>query len=196
MSPCTTSAPDIQDHVSHDLPGSGHEAFQMPKRTIALQHPAGSLPGGPEYNVDSITRHCQAWQASYKQTQNNTLLHCTTQFSAVHTAPRHAPAGNPCEVYAPQAMEAISACLRRNRLGLCNAPLNTPVKTMGELVTPPTMYHTVQPFDPSSTPESKEGGSARRVLQTIDKENWALSTGKPLKQGIGVITTYMTFIEP
>ena len=89
-----------------------------------------------------------------------------------------APAGNPCEEHAPQAMDTISACLRRNRLGFGNDPLRTPVKSMGEVSTPPTMYHTVQPLGTSSSPDSKDGGSAKRVLQASDKENWALSTGE------------------
>ena len=108
------------------------------------------------------------------QTCHAALQHSASSFPI---APKHAPAGNPCEEHAPQSMDTISACLRRNRLGLGNDPLRTPVKGMGEVGTPPTMYHTVQPFGTSSSPDCKDGGSARRVLQTIDKENWALSTG-------------------
>ena len=89
-------------------------------------------------------------------------------------------------MYAPEAMDIITACLRRNRLGLSNTPLETPTKSMSGMGTPPTTYHTVQPFGLASSPESKEGGegpareggSTRRVLQTSGKENWALSTGK------------------
>ena len=89
-------------------------------------------------------------------------------------------------MYAPEAMDTITACLRRNRLGLLTTLQETPIKSMGGLGTPPTTYHTVQPFGSATSPESKEGdggparegGSNRRVLQTSDKENWALSTGK------------------
>ena len=93
---------------------------------------------------------------------------------------------------APEAMDSITACLRRNRLGLSNTPQQTPTKSMGGADTPPTTYHTVQAFGSATSPESKEGGwspareggSTRRVLQTSDKENWALSTGKlPLPKG-------------
>ena len=87
-------------------------------------------------------------------------------------------AGNPCEVDASQAVDTITTCLRRNRLGLCSSPMNTPSKSCGGFSTPPTTYHTVQPFCSATSPESKDGGSARRVLQTSDKENWAVTTGK------------------
>lgn len=49
---------------------------------------------------------------------------------------------------------------------------------MGEVHTPPTTYHTVQPFGSANSPESKDGGSARRVLQSSGKENWVVSTGR------------------
>lgn len=49
---------------------------------------------------------------------------------------------------------------------------------MGEFSTPPTTYHTVQPFGSANSPESKDGGSARRVLQSSGKENLVVSTGR------------------
>ena len=49
---------------------------------------------------------------------------------------------------------------------------------MGGFGTPPTIYHTVQPFGSANSPDSKDGGSARKVLHTSGKENWTLSTGK------------------
>lgn len=87
-------------------------------------------------------------------------------------------AGNPCETYAPQAVNLITSCLRRNRLGLSSASPNTPAKSMSGLGTPATTYHTVRPFGSANSPESRDTGSARRVLQTSGKENWALSTGR------------------
>lgn len=125
------------------------------------------------FKMCAVTCQCQAWQVSYMAQDPTAGL----SFSIADST-RHAAAGNPCEEHAPQAMDTIAACLRRNRLGLGNDPLRTPVKSMGEVGTPPTMYHTVQPLGPSSPPDSKEGGPARRVLHTLDKENWALSTGK------------------
>ncbi|KAA6418252.1 MAG: hypothetical protein FRX49_11761 [Trebouxia sp. A1-2] len=86
--------------------------------------------------------------------------------------------GNPCEAFAPHAIELITTCLRRNRLGLNNASPNTPTKSVGGFATPSTAYHTVQPFGSSNSPESKEGGSAKRVLQTSGKENWVVSTSR------------------
>ncbi|KAL0054269.1 hypothetical protein WJX82_006404 [Trebouxia sp. C0006] len=86
--------------------------------------------------------------------------------------------GNPCEALAPHAIELITTCLRRNRLGLNNASPNTPTKSMGGFATPPTAYHTVQPFGFANSPESKDGGSAKRVLQTSGKENWVVSTSR------------------
>ena len=107
---------------------------------------------------------------------------CVWRFFFESIAIFYAPVGNPCEASAPEAMDTITACLRRNRLGLSDTPLlETPTKVMGGLGTPPTTYHTVQPFGSATSPESKEGGSSRRVLQTSDKENWALSTGKLTK---------------
>ncbi|DBB04672.1 TPA: hypothetical protein ACH3X1_012730 [Trebouxia sp. C0004] len=49
---------------------------------------------------------------------------------------------------------------------------------MGGFATPPTAYHTVQPFTSLNSPESKDGGSAKRVLQTSGKENWVVSTSR------------------
>ncbi|KAL0025639.1 hypothetical protein WJX77_000256 [Trebouxia sp. C0004] len=86
--------------------------------------------------------------------------------------------GNPCEAFAPHAIELITTCLCRNRLGLNNASPNTPTKSMGGFATPPTAYHTVQPFTSLNSPESKDGGSAKRVLQTSGKENWVVSTSR------------------
>ena len=87
-------------------------------------------------------------------------------------------AGNPCEAFAPHAVELITTCLRRNRLGLNNASPNTPTKSMGGFATPPTTYHTVQPFGFSNSPEFKDGGSSKKVLQTSGKENWVVSTSR------------------
>ncbi len=87
-------------------------------------------------------------------------------------------AGNPCEAFAPHAIELVTTCLRRNRLGLNNASPTTPTKSMGGFVTPPTAYHTVQPFGSANSPESKDGGSAKRILQTSGKENWVVSTSR------------------
>ena len=109
--------------------------------------------------------------------------------------------GNPGEAEAPAAMDTINMCLHRNRLqpqGSTSYPA-TPTNSIRGFASPQTAYHTAHPLSAASTPDSKGDDplthtGVRRVLQTSDKENWALTGGKG-SAGLGANAVGMGAIE-
>ena len=85
-------------------------------------------------------------------------------------------------------------CLHRNRLqppGSTSYPA-TPTNSIRGFASPQTAYHTAYPLSTASTPDSRAGealthNGVRRVLQTSDKENWAITGSKAASLGANAV---------